>query len=129
MTDTKKTKIQLLTWYCTDCGKPEKKCQCRQKDSPSEPKSTPVTDTKKTEAIMQDRSQDYGDASINWASQTKIIQAMVEQAIQMKLPVDLPPQFAAWVMVTVKGLRDVYKSKEDNYLDAVNYVKIAEKTK
>ena len=88
-----------------------------------------MTDTKKTEAIMQERSQDYGDASINWASQTKIIQAMVEQAIQMKLPVDLPPQFAAWVMVTVKGLRDVYKSKEDNYLDAVNYVKIAEKTK
>ena len=93
--------------------------------------SRPEPDTRKidADAIMQDRSQDYGDASINWASQTKIIQAMVEQAIQMKLPVDLPPQFAAWVMVTVKGLRDVYKSKEDNYLDAMNYVKIAEKTK
>ena len=127
MTDTKKTEA---AWPTTKVAWAPTDAVAGASTTDAAARATTITKAAaKAQTVMVDRSKDYGDAAINWSSQTKIIQAMVEQAIQQKLPVDLPPQFAAWVMVTVKGLRDVYKSKEDNYLDARNYIQIAEHTK
>jgi len=82
----------------------------------------------KAKQIYEERSKKYGNAAINYQSFTKIIQAMVEQATQSKLPVDLPPDFGAMVMVQCKMLRQCYAHDDDNYLDATNYLQIGEET-
>jgi len=82
----------------------------------------------KADEIYEDRGKKYGDASLNYRNFTKVIQAMVEQTIQRKLPVDLPDDFGALVMVQCKILRECKQFDADNYVDAENYLRIAQET-
>jgi hypothetical protein len=76
--------------------------------------------------IQEERQSQYGNTNINMEANDRLLESMLMQALQLK-EVNLPSGFSCMFMAGVKILRECYKHKEDNGLDAANYLDFGRK--
>lgn len=75
--------------------------------------------------IRLDREKFYGNPAFNMDTTAAMLTGLLENHYQMKLPHVIPGHLWALALVAMKLNRAAFALNEDNYDDAINYLRIA----
>lgn len=83
---------------------------------------------KRFDKVVADRAAQYGPEQTAARATGNAIRGLLEAHFQMPLP-EIPPHVVHHIFVAIKSVRAClpFKFSEDNYIDAHNYLNIAER--
>lgn len=84
-----------------------------------------TSDGDRLDKIRQDREKFYGNPTYNMDTTAAMLTGLLENHFQMKLPHVIPGHIWALALVAMKLNRAAFALNEDNYDDAINYLRIA----